>query len=46
MTLLHARIDTASIAPWLGHATIQTTQAYLHADLEQTPHPRTRPRDR
>ena len=34
MTLLHAGIDTASIALWLGHATIQTTQVYLHADLE------------
>ncbi|MFH5824702.1 tyrosine-type recombinase/integrase [Georgenia sp. AZ-5] len=34
MTLLHTGIDTASIALWLGHATIQTTQAYLHADLE------------
>ena len=27
-------IDTASIALWLGHANIQTTQIYLHADLE------------
>jgi len=34
MTLLHAGIDTTSIALWLGHATIQTTQVYLHADLE------------
>lgn len=34
MMLLHAGIDTASIALWLGHATLQTTQAYLHADLE------------
>ena len=34
MTLLHAGIDTASIALWLGHATIQTTQVSLHADLE------------
>ena len=34
MMLLHAGIDTASIALWLGHATIQTTQSYLHADLE------------
>jgi site-specific recombinase XerD len=34
MSLLHAGIDTASIALWLGHATIQTTQIYLHADLE------------
>lgn len=34
MCLLHAGIDTASIALWLGHANIQTTQIYLHADLE------------
>jgi len=34
MTLLHAGTDTASIALWLGHATIQTTQVYIHADLE------------
>jgi integrase len=34
MTLLHAGIDTASIALWLGHTNIQTTQVYLHADLE------------
>lgn len=29
MSLLHAGIDIASIALWLGHATIQTTQVYL-----------------
>ena len=34
MSLLHAGIDTASIALWRGHASIQTTQIYLHADLE------------
>lgn len=34
MSLLHAGIDIASIALWLGHANIQTTQIYLHADLE------------
>ncbi|WP_454156732.1 tyrosine-type recombinase/integrase [Microbacterium lacticum] len=34
MSLLHAGIDTASIALWLGHSNIQTTQIYLHADLE------------
>lgn len=34
MTLLHSGIDTASIALWLGHANIQTTQVYLHADLD------------
>lgn len=34
MSLLHAGIDTATIALWLRHANIQTTQIYLHADLE------------
>lgn len=34
MSLLHAWIDSASVALWLGHANIQTTQIYLHADLE------------
>ena len=34
MSLLHAGIDAASIALWLGHANIQTKQIYLHADLE------------
>lgn len=34
MRLLHAGIDTSVIALWLGHAEIQTTQTYLHADLE------------
>ncbi|HTT29102.1 MAG TPA: tyrosine-type recombinase/integrase [Solirubrobacteraceae bacterium] len=33
MRLLHAKIDTSVIALWLGHAEIQTTQIYLHADL-------------
>jgi len=33
MRLLHAKIDTSMIALWLGHAEIQTTQVYLHADL-------------
>ncbi len=31
--LLHAPIDTATIALWLGHESDQTTQIYLHADL-------------
>jgi integrase/recombinase XerD len=34
MRLLHAKIDTSVIALWLGHAEIQTTQIYLHADLK------------
>lgn len=47
MSLLHAGIDIASIALWLGHANIQTTQTYLHADLEtQTTHPGTSSRRR
>lgn len=33
MQLLQAGVDTSVIALWLGHAHIQTTQIYLHADL-------------
>jgi integrase/recombinase XerD len=33
MTLLHAGIDTSTIALWLGHAGTKATQIYLHADL-------------
>ena len=33
MQLLHAGVDTAVIALWLGHADIRSTQMYLHADL-------------
>jgi integrase/recombinase XerD len=33
MRLLHAGIDTAVIALWLGHESIETTRIYLHADL-------------
>jgi integrase/recombinase XerD len=34
MRLLHAGIDTSVIALWLGHVNVDTTQIYLHADLE------------
>ena len=34
MRLLRADIDTSVIALWLGHEQIETTQIYLHADLE------------
>lgn len=34
MRLLHAEVDDSMIALWLGHAEIQTTQVYLHADLK------------
>lgn len=34
MRLLHAGIDTNVIALWLGHESTDTTQIYLHADLE------------
>lgn len=34
MTLLHAGIDRSVIALWLGHETVQTTDIYLHADME------------
>jgi integrase/recombinase XerD len=33
MQLLHAGVDTSVIALWLGHESIQSTQAYLHADM-------------
>lgn len=33
MRLLHAGVDVATIALWLGHASSETTQIYLHADL-------------
>jgi integrase/recombinase XerD len=33
MKLLHAGIDIATIALWLGHERIETTGVYLHADL-------------
>jgi integrase/recombinase XerD len=33
MRLLHAGVDTTVIALWLGHASVETTQIYLHADL-------------
>jgi len=33
MSLLHARVDVAVIALWLGHADMRSTDAYIHADL-------------
>jgi site-specific recombinase XerD len=33
MELLHAGVDCSVIALWLGHESIETTQAYLHAHL-------------
>ena len=33
MALLHAGVDTAVIALWLGHADTRSTQIYLHADM-------------
>jgi integrase/recombinase XerD len=34
MRLLRAGVDTSVIALWLGHEQIDTTQIYLHADLD------------
>jgi site-specific recombinase XerD len=34
MALLHAGVDLAVIALWMGHENIRSTQAYLHADLK------------
>jgi integrase/recombinase XerD len=33
MRLLHSGIDITVIALWFGHADINTTQAYIHADM-------------
>ena len=33
MELLQAGVDCAVIALWLGHESLETTQAYLHAHL-------------
>ena len=33
MTLLHAGVDTSTIALWLGHASTKATDVYLHADM-------------
>jgi integrase/recombinase XerD len=33
-TSFHAGVDTSVIALWLGHEQADTTQIYLHADLE------------
>ena len=34
MELLQHGVDRAVIALWLGHESMETTQIYLHADLE------------
>lgn len=34
MALLRAGVDTSVIALWMGHESPETTQAYLHADME------------
>jgi site-specific recombinase XerD len=33
MALLHAGVDTSTIALWLGHANTKATDVYIHADL-------------
>ena len=34
MELLQNGVDRSVIALWLGHESMETTQIYLHADLE------------
>ncbi len=34
MDLLQHGVDRSVIALWLGHESIETTQVYLHANLE------------
>jgi integrase/recombinase XerD len=33
MQLLHGGVDRSTIALWLGHECVETTQMYLHADM-------------
>ena len=33
MRLIEAGVDTATVALWLGHASIRSTAVYIHADL-------------
>ncbi len=33
MALLHAGVDLATIALWVGHESIESTNIYLHADM-------------
>jgi integrase/recombinase XerD len=35
MRLLLSGVDITVIALWLGHESITSTQAYLHADMKQ-----------
>jgi hypothetical protein len=35
MRLLLAGVDITVIALWLGHESLSSTQAYLHADMRQ-----------
>jgi hypothetical protein len=34
MALLHRGVDLTVIALWLGHESTETTQIYLHADMQ------------
>jgi integrase/recombinase XerD len=34
MNLLHDGVDITVIALWLGHESLQSTQRYIHADME------------
>ena len=41
MSLMHHGVDLTVIALWLGHESSETTQIYLHADMQlkaQAPH--------
>lgn len=33
MRLIHAGVDPIVISLWLGHESIQSTKAYVHADM-------------
>ena len=47
MQLLQNGVDRTVIALWLGHESVETTQMYIHADMQikETAMARTRPVD-
>jgi len=34
MRLVNAGVDASTVALWLGHENVTTTQVYVHADLK------------
>jgi site-specific recombinase XerD len=46
MELLHHGVDLSVIALWLGHESRETTEIYLHADMNLKEHSKSSTQDR